>query len=125
MHTIKMGAGGGGQELIQGQFYKYGECATCRRTNGHQAHFLKMFNLNVSFLSHSSIKIVFQKKLILPDLSQKLVFPTASFMTDANVHLSATLTLSHTLFLCLSLYLPVSPSFRLRIKITRVCILDY
>ncbi len=51
----------------------YGECATCRCTNCHQAHFLKMFNLYVSFLSHSSTKIVSQKKVILANLSQKLV----------------------------------------------------
>jgi hypothetical protein len=51
----------------------YGECATCRHTNCHQAHSLKMFNLYVSFLSHSSIKIVYQKKVILASLSQKLV----------------------------------------------------
>jgi hypothetical protein len=35
--------------------------------------FKNIFNLYVSFLSHSPIKIVSQKILILPSLSQKLV----------------------------------------------------
>jgi hypothetical protein len=89
----------------------YGECATCHCTNCHQAHFLKMFNLYVSFLFHSSIKIVSQKKVILVNLSQKLVsgfFQWPVFMMDANVCLSATLTHSRSLFLCLSCCLPVS-----------------
>ncbi len=87
-----------------------------------------IFYLYVSFLSHFSIKIVSQKMLILSGLSQKLVtgfFPTVSFMTDAKFLLSAMLPHSHTLFLCLSLCLPVSPSFHLIINIARVCILDY
>ena len=85
-------------------------------------------NLYVSFLSNFPIKIVSQKMVILSSLSQKLVsgfFPTVSFMTYAEILLSAMLPHSHTLFLCLSRCLPVSPSFRLSIKITRVCILDY
>ncbi len=87
-----------------------------------------IFYLYVSFLSHFSIEIVSQKMVILSSLSQKLVtgfFPTVSFMTDAKILLSATLPHSHTLFLRLSCCLPVSPSFRSSINITRVCILDY
>ena len=87
-----------------------------------------IFYLYVSFLSHFSIKIVSQKMVILSSLSQKLVsgvFPTGSFMTDAKILLSATLPHSHSLFLCLSRCLPVSPSFHLSIKITRVCISNY
>jgi len=58
--------------------------------------------------------------VILSSLSQKLVsgiFPMVSFMNAP--------TLALSLFLCLSRCLPVSPSFRLSINITRVCILDY
>jgi len=87
-----------------------------------------IFNLYVSFLSHFSIKIVSKKMVILSSLSQKLVsgfFPTVSFMTDAKILLSTTLPHSHSLFFCLSCCLPISPSFRLSINITRVCILDY
>ncbi len=87
-----------------------------------------IFYLYVSFLSHVSIKIVSQKMVILSSLSQKLVngfFPMVSFMTDAKILLSAMLPHSHTLFLCLSRCLTVSPSFRSSINITRVCILDY
>ncbi len=107
---------------------EYGECATCRRTSCHQAHFSKINNLNVSFLSHSSIKIVSQQKLILRSLSPKLVsgfFQWLVLWQTPNFHLSAMLTLSHTLSLCLSSCLPVSPSFRSCIKIMQVCILDY
>jgi hypothetical protein len=87
-----------------------------------------IFYLYVSFQSHFSIKIVSQKMVILSILSQKLVtgfFPTVSFMTDAKILLSAMLPHSHTLFLCLSRCLPVSPSFCLSINIMRVCIIDY
>jgi hypothetical protein len=87
-----------------------------------------IFYLYVSFLTHFSIKIVSQKMVILSGLSQKLVtgfFPTLSFTTDAKLLLPATLPHSHTLFLCLSRCLPVSPSFRSNINITQVCILDY
>ncbi len=35
--------------------------------------FKNIFNLYISFLSHSPIKIVSQKMVILPSLSQKLV----------------------------------------------------
>ncbi len=87
-----------------------------------------IFNLYVSFLSHFSIKIVSQKMVILSTLSQKLVsgfFPTVSFMTDAMILLSAMLPHSHTLFLCLSHCLPISPSFHSSLNIARVCILDY
>ncbi len=80
--------------------------------------------LYVSFLSHFSIKIVCRKMVILSSLSQKLVtgfFPLVNFMTDAKILLSATLPHSHTLFLCLSHCLPVSPSFRPSINIMRVC----
>ncbi len=87
-----------------------------------------IFYIYVNFLSHFSIKIVSQKMVILSSLSQKLVsgfFPTVSFMTDAKILLSATLPHLHSLFLFLSCCLPVSPSFRLSINITRVGILDY
>jgi hypothetical protein len=79
-----------------------------------------IFNLYVSFLSHFSIKIVSQKMVILSSLSQKLVsgfFPMVSFMTDAKILLSAMLPHSHSLFLCLSRCLPISPSFRSSINI--------
>ncbi len=87
-----------------------------------------IFYLYVSFLSHFSIKIVSQKMVILYSLSPKLVsgfFPSVSFMTDAKILLSAMLPHSHSLFLCLSPCLPISPSFCLSINIVRVCILDY
>ncbi len=87
-----------------------------------------IFYLYVSFQPHFSIKIVSQKMVILSSLSQKLVsgfFPMVSFMTDAKILLSAMLPHSHSLFLCLSRCLPVSPSFRSSINIARVCILDY
>ncbi len=100
--------------------YFYGECATCRRTNCHQAHFLKLFHLYVSFLSHSSIKIVSQKKVILPSLSQKLVSGFFQQPVLWRTPMSVFLQSSHTctLSLCLSRCLPVSPSFHLHIKIT-------
>ncbi len=76
----------------------------------------KMFNLNVSFLSHSSIKIVSQKKLILPSLSQKLVsgffqwpvlwrMPTSIFPQRS---FSRTLSFSVSLAVCLFPLLSVS-----------------
>jgi len=82
-----------------------------------------IFYLYVSFLSHFSIKIVSQKMVILSSLSQKLVsefFPMVSFMTDAKILLSASLSHSHSLFLCLSHHLPISPSFRSSINIAAV-----
>ncbi len=84
-----------------------------------------IFYLYLSFLSHISIKIVSQKMVILSSLSQKLVsgfFPMVSFMKDAKILLSQC---SHSLSLSLSRCLPVSPSFRSGINITRVGILDY
>ncbi len=87
--------------------YIYGECVTCCRTNCHQAHSLKMFNLYVSFLSHSSIKIVSQKKVILLTLSQNLPvgFSNGQFYDGrqrpsfCNAH-----TLAHSLSPSLSLF---------------------
>jgi hypothetical protein len=106
----------------------YMESVTSRHTNCRQMFCEKIFYLYVSFLSHFSIKIVSQKLVNLHSLSQKLVtgfFPMVSFMTDAKFLLSTTLPHLHSLFLCLSRCLPVSPSFRSSVNIVRVCILDY
>jgi len=79
------------------------------RTNCHQAHFLKMLNLYVSFLSHSSIQIVSQKKVILPSLSQNwsVGFSKGQFYdrcqrpSFCNAYtLALTLSLSLSLFAC-------------------------
>jgi hypothetical protein len=85
----------------------YGECATCHHTNCRQAYLLKCLILMYLFYPFSTIKIVSQKMLILPNLSQNwsVGFSNGQFYDGRQrPSLRTARSLVHSLSLSLSLF---------------------